>query len=406
VNRIGRSIVSRRAIAVVAALVCLPATARAHNPDTSYARFQIARESVISTFTYDVTSLVRIVPGLDADGDARLSEAELRTGAPRITDFLRKTIRIQIDRRDAHLGEARQPKWPAASGESIPEKDYHAATSLVAFEFAKSLERAPADIWYQFEFFDTLGLRHTVLAAFEHEGAKDEVLFTPFEPDYLYETKYAPEAEPGATAAMTPPATADTGHGRTSDESLVDRLKLFFRFGVEHILIGYDHILFLLSLIVVSRFRELVKIVTSFTVAHSLTLGLATAGWVRLPSNLVETAIAATIVYTAAENFWIRDTSGRWKLTFVFGLIHGFGFAGILAELDLPAEGFFRSLLAFNLGVEAGQLAIVAVPALPCAWIAKRAYGRKVQLGVSAIVGLCGVGWFLDRAFELGLMPF
>jgi hypothetical protein len=158
--------------------------------------------------------------------------------------------------------------------------------------------------------------------------------------------------------------------------------------------------------LVVSRFGELVKIVTSFTVAHSITLALATLKIVELPSNWVEIAIAATIVYTAVENFRIRDTSGRWKLTFVFGLIHGFGFAGVLGELQLPTEGFVRSLLAFNLGVEAGQLAIVAALALPVAMLRRWKYGKAAQFAISAAVALCGLGWFLDRAFGLEFMPF
>jgi hypothetical protein len=416
------------AASVVGAGVGLPAAARAHNPDTSYARFQIGRESVISTFTYDITSLVRIFPQLDADGDARLSEGELQAATPRIAEFLRRTVALQIDGAEAGLGDSRTPKWPAAPGASIPEKDYHAANSLVAFEFVKRLRRPPAEVRYEFAFFDTLGLRHTVLGVFEHEGAKDEVLFTPFEADYLYKTKYAAE-RPVATATASgagggtaggtqggiagaareaeaaPSRTTESGSRRSSDQTALDRLRLFFWFGVTHIVEGYDHILFLLSLIVVSKFRELVKIVTSFTVAHSITLAVATLEWVRIPSEVVESAIAATIVYTAAENFWIRDTSGRWKLTFVFGLIHGFGFAGILGGLNLPAEGFVRSLLAFNLGVEAGQLAIVAVLALPCALLARRTWGRKVQLLLSAVIALFGVGWFIDRAFGLEMMP-
>jgi len=175
--------------------------------------------------------------------------------------------------------------------------------------------------------------------------------------------------------------------------------------GVEHIVIGYDHILFLLALIVVSRPRKLVALVTAFTIAHSITLALATLGWVELPANLVETAIAATIVFTAVENFWITDTAGRWKTTFAFGLIHGFGFAGVLRDLGLPTEGFLRALLAFNLGVEAGQLAIVAILAWPAAQLARWKHGPIVRRVVSAAIAFCGLGWFLDRAFGLAIMP-
>ena len=161
-----------------------------------------------------------------------------------------------------------------------------------------------------------------------------------------------------------PPQESTPGRPLTrsnTDRSRWSQLASFFRLGVEHIFLGYDHILFLLSLIVVCKFGELVKIVTSFTVAHTITLVLATLLDVQLPGRFIETAIAATIVYVAAENFWIEHDARRWRLTFAFGLIHGFGFAGVLRELGLPTVGLVRSLVAFNVGVEAGQLAIVLV---------------------------------------------
>jgi hypothetical protein len=388
-------------VVAVASVLAVPRSANAHNPDTSYARFTMSRDEFSARLTYDVTSLVRIRPGLDADGDHRLTPSELQAAVPAIADFLRRTIAFELNVTATDFGELQPVAWPPDAGEAIAEKDYHAPTSLVSFDFRKPLSEPPTEFWVQFEFFETLGTRHTVLGAIAHDGCDDEVLFSAFEPDYLFETSYASEAPAAAEGERREPP------GRSSaDESSWDRLRLFFRFGVEHILIGYDHILFLVSLLVVSRFGELVKIVTSFTVAHSITLALATLKIVELPSNWVEIAIAATIVYTAVENFRIRDTSGRWKLTFVFGLIHGFGFAGVLGELQLPTEGFVRSLLAFNLGVEAGQLAIVAALALPVAMLRRWKYGKAAQFAISAAVALCGLGWFLDRAFGLELMPF
>jgi hydrogenase/urease accessory protein HupE len=141
----------------------------------------------------------------------------------------------------------------------------------------------------------------------------------------------------------------------------------FFGLGVEHILLGYDHLLFLFALLLVRlRFRDLAVIVTSFTVAHSITLVGAGLGAFSLPSAIVEPAIALTILYVGLENFFIKKPSRRWVLTFALGLIHGFGFAGLLAEIGLPKTGTVPALLSFNVGVEVGQLAMVAVvvPAL------------------------------------------
>ncbi|MCA9270571.1 MAG: HupE/UreJ family protein, partial [Planctomycetales bacterium] len=188
--------------------------------------------------------------------------------------------------------------------------------------------------------------------------------------------------------------------------SLWRQLGSFFRLGVEHIFIGYDHILFLLSLIVVCKFRELVKIVTSFTVAHTITLILATLCGVQLPGRLVESAIAATIVYVALENFWIDQDARRWRLTFAFGLIHGFGFAGVLRQLGLPTSGLVRSLVAFNVGVEAGQLAIVLMLFPLMAALAKWKHRRYARWILSGLIAACGLCWFIDRAVGLGFMPF
>ncbi|MFM8890435.1 MAG: HupE/UreJ family protein [Planctomycetia bacterium] len=400
-HRLGRGVAAF--LATLACGLLHAAPAGAHNPDSSYARFRIAADGYEATFVHDVTSLSMIDPDLDADGDRRITPAELEAALPRIEAFLRSSIALEIDGEPVAFGPLGPVAWPIAAGASIAEQDYHAPTSLVAFPFTKPLDRMPADVWVRFGIFETLGGRHTVLGSIAHEGREEPVLFSEREPDYLFDTAL-PDSPPPAAGGES--AAAGEGAGRRSSrETVWTRLRQFFLLGVEHILVGYDHILFLLALIVVSRPRELVSLVTAFTVAHSITLALATLGWVNLPATLVETAIAATIVYTAAENFWITDTAGRWKTTFAFGLVHGFGFAGVLRDLGLPTDGFVRALVAFNLGVEAGQLAIVAALAWPAIWLARWRHGRTAGRLISAAIGLCGLGWFVDRAFGLGLMP-
>jgi hydrogenase/urease accessory protein HupE len=138
----------------------------------------------------------------------------------------------------------------------------------------------------------------------------------------------------------------------------------FFLMGLEHIATGYDHLVFLLGLLVVGApFRAAVKIITSFTVAHSLTLALAALDIIRLPVSLVEPLIAASIVYVGLENLFRKEWAGRWKLTFFFGLVHGCGFAAALRDLGVGTDGATVAvpLLSFNLGVEAGQLAVAAL---------------------------------------------
>lgn len=177
---------------------------------------------------------------------------------------------------------------------------------------------------------------------------------------------------------------------------------MFFRLGIDHILTGHDHLLFLLGLwLVVARVRELVWVVTSFSVAHSLTLAASTLGWVRVPDALIEPAIAATIAYVGVENLVRRgEPRGRVVVTFVFGLLHGFGFSNVMREVMGIADAAppVVPLLAFNCGVEAGQLIATGI-GLPLIWWLRQAKwtrDRTVPIG-SGLVAAGGVFWFIER---------
>lgn len=180
----------------------------------------------------------------------------------------------------------------------------------------------------------------------------------------------------------------------------------YFLAGAEHIAIGFDHVAFLIATIVWGRrFWPLVKIITAFTVAHSLTLSLAALDVFDPPGAIVEVLIAASIVYMAVENFFVRSVNHRWPLTFAFGLVHGFGFAGVLKNYGIPREALVPALASFNIGVEAGQLVIVAAALAVLLAIdrAERRAGvveipdRRVAYPVSAIVGVLGFVWLVQR---------
>jgi hydrogenase/urease accessory protein HupE len=178
--------------------------------------------------------------------------------------------------------------------------------------------------------------------------------------------------------------------------------RAYLRLGVEHILTGVDHLLFLLGLLVACRrLRTVAGVVTCFTVAHSVTLALAALGVVTLPGRVVEPLIAATIVFVGVENLVRGDEpKGRWLLTFAFGLVHGLGFAAALQQIGLGANGtsIVGPLVAFNLGVELGQLA-VAVPLLVLLWKLRAvpAFARHGARAVSLIVVGFGIVWLVQR---------
>jgi hypothetical protein len=238
--------------------------------------------------------------------------------------------------------------------------------------------------------------------------------------------------------------------------TLWDHVTDYLYLGIEHIFTGYDHLAFLFGLLVVAGFsslksglRYVLGVVTAFTVAHSLTLIAAGLDWVRLPPRIVEPAIALSIFYVAVENLIVKKPRFRWLLTFGFGLVHGFGFASVLREIGLPPRGLVLSLLSFNVGVELGQLSIVALVspalflftrgtwrALDLAWLAVLAlgafallhhfglppiqlaavvfvvpmlllalvprlgYDKTVRRGGSIVIALLAAFWFLERILE------
>ena len=213
------------------------------------------------------------------------------------------------------------------------------------------------------------------------------------------------------TAVLGPdqPRITLKSEGRSRWEQFLD----YAREGVWHIWIGYDHILFLVSLLlpavfVGTRFApvfwDVFKVVTAFTVAHSITLSLAALSVIELPSRLVESAIAVSVLLAALNNLWPVVSRRRWMVAFAFGLIHGFGFASVLTDLGLPQDTLLVALVGFNLGVEGGQLVIVSA-FLPAAFALRRGwiYRRLVFVGGSALIALVATIWLAERALDVKL---
>ncbi|MDA0240713.1 MAG: HupE/UreJ family protein [Proteobacteria bacterium] len=200
-------------------------------------------------------------------------------------------------------------------------------------------------------------------------------------------------------------------------QSFLDVIWRFVIAGVQHIFIGFDHIAFLIALLLWARHTwPVVKVVTAFTVAHSITLTLAVLDVVTIPNNIAEALIAATIVYVAIENFYRRDIEQRWKITFLMGLVHGFGFASVLRRFGLPDDSVATALASFNVGVEIGQIVIVAI-CLPVLLSIDRIMAIREGLGshrgpgghprrpaivvhaASGIILILGLYWLAERTF-------
>jgi len=235
--------------------------------------------------------------------------------------------------------------------------------------------------------------------------------------DIVYRSTVLTDADPAARQVVligegdnAPQALLDAANTAVTlsapAPSLLSTLERYLVTGIEHILLGYDHIAFLVAVVLwARRLVPVIKIVTAFTIAHSITLSLAALDVVVISSSIVEPAIAASIVYVAMENFFTRNIDSRWRVAFAFGLIHGFGFAGALREIGLPTNAVAAALAAFNIGVEFGQVVIVSivVPALialdrlMAIDSTKPARAATLVYTLSALIAVLGSYWFLAR---------
>jgi hydrogenase/urease accessory protein HupE len=174
----------------------------------------------------------------------------------------------------------------------------------------------------------------------------------------------------------------------------------FFVLGMNHILSGYDHLLFLFSLLIARQtFKQYAGTITAFTIAHSITLALTVTGVIHISSRIVEPAIALSICYVALDNLIRKKVSYRWVLTFFFGLIHGMGFADILAEMNIPKSELAVDLISFNVGIETVQVIIVALLLPALALLYRWKHSRHVAVACSAAALILGGLWLVERVF-------
>jgi HupE / UreJ protein len=373
-------------VALLLAL-CLPA-AWAHKPSDSYLTIEVQASGAI-TGRWDIALRdLDFALALDADGNGELTWGEVRARHGDIATYATQRLALSADDK------------PCAVEIGPQQVDEHTDGMYSVLPLALQCEAAsPQALAVDYTLFAELDPQHRGLLNLGARGA-------------------------ARTAVLGGPQAQ-----QRFELGEIDRWRQFadyVREGVWHIWIGLDHILFLLSLLLpsvlawqaaqrrwqaVSSFREafvdVLKVVTAFTVAHSITLSLAALGVVELPSRLVESVIAASIVVAALNNIRPRVTQRLWMVAFGFGLVHGFGFASVLADLGLPRDALVLALVGFNVGVELGQLAIVVV-FLPLAFALRRTgfYRHWVMLGGSLLIALLAAVWLVERAAQVKLLGF
>jgi hypothetical protein len=369
-----------RLLALLFLLTTWPALA--HKPSDSYLGLTVDGAQVEGQWDIALRDLDYAI-GLDANGDGDITWGEVKA---RHTDIAAYALaRLVVRSGDAAC--------PTRVFEHLVDDHSDGAYAVLRFVATCPNPVEMLDVEYGLLF--EVDPQHRGLLRLAHAGTTRTAIFSP---------------ERGRqTFAMAEP-------------SRWQQFLAFGREGVWHIWIGFDHVLFLLSLLlpaVLARkddrweavdafapaFWDVFKIVTAFTVAHSITLSLATLGVIVLPSRWVESAIALSVLLAALNNLFPVVRGRRWLMAFVFGLIHGFGFASVLADLGLPQGALLLALVAFNLGVETGQLAVVSA-FLPVAFALRQTafYRRAVLVGGSALIVLMAGVWLVERAFDVRLI--
>ncbi len=366
----------------------------AHKPSDSYLSISVEGEKLTGQWDIALRDLDFAI-GLDSNGDGDITWGEVKSRHRDIAAYALARLSASLD------GVA----CPLRVTQHMVDLHSDGTYAVMKFEGECATTGAALELGYNL-FFD-LDPQHKGLLRLQYAGVTRTAIFSPDTAKQSFELK-----RPSRFVQFI-------DYGRE---------------GVWHIWKGFDHILFLLSLLLpavlvprsrgapsragliagwraVDEFKpafwDVLQIVTAFTIAHSITLSLAALGVITLPTRLTESAIALSVILAALNNIFPLFQRRRWMVAFAFGLIHGFGFASVLADLGLPRDALLLALVGFNLGVEVGQLAIVSA-FLPTAYALRwtALYQRVIFIGGSALICLVAMVWFAERAFNLKLFAY
>jgi hypothetical protein len=367
-------------------IVCgtLTESSCAHKPSDSYVKIRPAGQHLAIQWDISLKDLDFQI-GLDADQNGEITWGEVKNRRSAIEASALSHLRIEADGIETQL-----------SPDDLLIAN-HSDGAYAALMISTGALADAKELKVEYRLFFDVDPTHRGLVLFQNDVATSTYVLSPDEP---------------------------TAEIKTADTNATHALLEFVREGIWHIWIGFDHILFLISLLLPAVFlrkekqwepvetfwpacKAVLKIVTLFTVAHSITLWLSVMEYVKLPSGFVEATIAFSIIVTAVLNLYPVIKLPTWVIAFGFGLIHGFGFANVLVDLGLSSMTLAISLLGFNVGVEIGQIAIVLV-FLPLAfWIRHTWFYRYIVfVGGSILIAIIAVIWFAERVGNFEILGF
>ena len=371
---IGAGRLTASVLAFIAVLA--PGSAQAHEgAPTSFASITVVDTRVLYSLTSSSQPLAQAGSAADVPANA---QGDSPADPARMAILVARHLRIEADGRRC---------LPGAIDFAPPSPPRLSTTYNIEFRCDAPIRK----LRVVDDLFDIIGRGAHTLLRVGVQGREEPIASAVL----LADEKRIAEFDLGQHAAATVDATPGAATADGTPRGAIGFLPL----GIQHILEGWDHLLFLLALVLPGgSVGNLVRIVTAFTIAHSLTLAAAALELISVPAAPVEALIALSIAWVAAENLArVRPMSRRWAVAFAFGLIHGFGFSNVLRDIGLPRDAMLSSLLWFNLGIELGQLLVVLLLVPVLAWLGRLRLGRPVPQALSALILVASVVLLVQR---------
>ncbi|AZU64877.1 hypothetical protein CHR53_06540 [Neobacillus mesonae] len=371
-------------------LFSFPSITSAHALSASYTNITIDHDKTELVFSIDTLSILELIDGIDQNKNWVLEKSEIDNKEHEIEEIISEGLA---------LDKNNQEQTPKVEKMKLVKKQNKEFLSIyMAYPAFSSGDTITLNDGF---YVNDTATNYVNLISASYTGTTSEGIIQGNDRSWTMLLTDV-QQEQGADHGQT--VTQGSDQGPTKDQSVDTKTTStwlsFFKLGTLHILTGYDHLLFLFALLLRKQtFKQYAAIITSFTIAHSITLSLAVLGWVTLPSRFVEATIAFSICYVALENIFRKEIRHRWGITFLFGLIHGLGFASILKEMAIPKSHLAVALVNFNLGIETVQLGIVLLLLPLLRFIQKqKSYSKVIRLG-SVIITILGGIWLVERIF-------